>query len=252
MLSRTSRGGKTTIATILAGGQEYLRTVIGSRTEKSELLGGLQLDADRTYWKNGVLVECVKEGLFFLADEIVGFDNDCLRALHSLLDHRKRVFVTGDGQEIEMHPNFRFLASCNYSNAGMDPLPREFRDRFTYVYIERLSSEMEAKLLMDRYAISDEDAQFLVSYANATRHADPRNGASTRQLEAAARAVVAGIDRVRAASDCILAPIAGCSLSQREVLLNAVRAEGLDLPKNWHMKATTESVVVTEDDEVWS
>lgn len=244
--------GKTTLVNQLAGGKENVRTAIGSQMLPSDLLGRLTLQNDTTVWKKGLLVEAVEIGKVFYADELPFFSDECLRIFHSVLDHRKEVFVTANSQAIEAHPNFRFIASCNLSPTGVDPLTREFRDRLVYVYMNRLDPQTEAKLLIDRYGISVEDADWLASFAKATRNADPKNGASTRQLESAARAIRTGVHRFHAATDCILSSIVGNSISQRDTLLNAIRAEGLDFDDSWSKPTVVDSIVVTEDEEVWS
>lgn len=244
--------GKTTLVHEVAGGAQNVRAAIGSQMLPSDLLGGVRLQADTTVWREGILVEAARRGLTFYADELTGFSDDCLRIMHPLLDFQKKILVTANSQEIEVHPNFRFIASCNLSPTGIDPLTREFRDRLVYVYMNRLDADTEAKLLVDRHGISVEDAEWLIIFASATRNADPKNGASTRQLEAAARAIRRGVKRFHAAVDCILSSIVGNSISQRDSLFNAIRAEGLDLDDGWSRKPAEDAIVVTEDEEVWS
>lgn len=244
--------GKTTLVEHLAGGEENIRTIIGGEMHVGDLLGGLRLDRDRTIWKDGPVVEAVEAGLTLYADELTGFNDDCLRILHSLLDFRKRVVVAGNSREVRVHPNFRFVASCNLSPTGMDPLTREFRDRLTYIFVTRLDPETEATLLCDRHDITIDDAEYLIRFAEVTRKSDSRTGASTRQLESAASAIGRGVPRYLAAVDCILSPIAGSSVSQRDTLLNLIKAEGLELPENWLSRSANDSIVITEDDETWS
>ncbi len=244
--------GKTTLVHELAGGVENVRTIIGGDMHVADLLGGLRLDDNHTVWKDGPVIEAAENGLTLYADELTGFNEDCLRILHSLLDFRRRIMVAGNNREVAVHPNFRFVASCNLATTGIDPLTREFRDRLIYIHVDRLDTATETKLLCDRYAISSDDAEYLIRFAGVTRKADQSNGASTRQLEAAAMAISRGVPRFFAAADCILSSIAGSSTSQRESLLNMVKAEGLELNEEWMSKPVQDSVVVTDDEEVWS
>jgi MoxR-like ATPase len=244
--------GKNVLVHQLAGGKQNVRTAIGSQMIPGDLLGRMTLQDDSTVWKEGLLVEAGRLGLTFHANELTGFSEDCLRTMHPILDFQREILVTANSQVVKLHPNFRFIASCNLSPTGIDPLTREFRDRLVYVYMNRLDAETEAKLLIDRHGISAKDADWLIAFAKATRNADPKNGASTRQLEAAARAIHSGVNRFDAAADCILSSIVGNSISQRDTLLNAIRAEGLDFDDNWSKTPVTDSVVVTEDEEVWS
>ena len=244
--------GKTTLVHQLAGGRKNVRTAIGSQMHPSDLLGRMTLKSDSTIWQEGLLVQAARDGHTFYADELTGFSDECIRILHSVVDFRREVLVTANSQEIKVHPRFHFMASCNLSASGLDPLTREFRDRLTYVYIDRLKPDVESKLLVDRYSISLEDADWLVLFAEATRHADPNHGASTRQLEAAAQAIQAGASCYHAAVDCILSSIAGNSLSRRESLLNAIRAEGLELEGKWLQPIDhKDSLFLAEEQETW-
>ena len=196
--------GKTTLVHELAGGTDNVRTIIGGEMHVADLLGGLRLINHETIWLDGPVVEAAEKGLTLYADELTGFNEDCLRVLHSLLDFRRRIFVTANNREIEVHRNFRFVASCNLSSTGIDPLTREFRDRLVYIHMERLDSATEAKLLCDRYDISVNDAEYLVRFATVTRKADKNTGASTRQLESAALAISQGVPKFHAAIDCLV------------------------------------------------
>jgi len=244
--------GKTTLVHELAGGVDNIRTIIGGEMHVADLLGGLRLINSETVWLDGPVAEAAEKGLTLYADELTGFNEDCLRVLHSLLDFRRRIFVAANNREVAVHPDFRFVASCNLSATGIDPLTREFRDRLVYIHMNRLDSCTEAKLLCDRYDISVEDAEYLIQFAAVTRKADQNGGASTRQLESAALAVSRGVARFHAAADCILSSIAGSSTSQRDSLLNMVKAEGLELNSDWVSRPVENSVVVTDEEEVWS
>lgn len=229
-----------------------MRTAVGSEDHLSDLVGSLRLENGSTVWRTGPLIEAAEKGLLFYADELTGFDPACLRLMHTILDFRRTAIVTANSREFEVHPNFRFIASCNLSPTNLDPLAREFRDRLVYVNIERLDGATEAKLLVDRYQISNEDADWLIRFANATRTFDPRQGASTRQLEAAALSIKSGVDRLNSAKDCILNSIAGISVSQRDSLMKAMLAEGLAEHANWASVPLADAISVTNDEEIWS
>lgn len=225
--------GKTTAVHALAGGAGNVRTAIGSKMQLSDLLGRMTLHADSTVWQEGLLVEAFRKGLTFYADELLGFSDDCLRVLHTAIDFRRELVIPGNSQIVKAHPDFRFVASCNHSPNGIDPLTREFRDRLVYVHLVRLDPEAEAKLLVDRHGISLADAEWLMLFAAVTRKLAHTTGGTTRQLEAAAMAIRAGVPRQHAAHDCILAPIAGSSKPQRDSMLHAIRAEGLEIDDAW-------------------
>ena len=149
------------------------------------------------------------------------------------MDHRRTLHVNANSETVRAHPDFRFVASANYAASGFDPLPREFRDRLVYVRLTRMDADREAKLLRTRRGVSANDADWLLRFAAVIRNAEPVDGASTRQLEAAATAIAAGIDRVAAATHCILGSVAATSRQEHDRLLNAVRAEGLLSVEDW-------------------
>ena len=245
--------GKTTLVHQLAGGEDRVRTVIGGQSDKGHLLGGLRQNEDLSIsWMDGPVVEAVQRGLVLYADELAAFDRDCLLVLHALLDFRKRVFLTSENREIRVHPDFRFIASCNQSPSGYDPLLREFRDRMVYIYVDRIDSASEAELLLERFELATEDVDYLIRFASVLRKADPLGGASTRQLETAAKAVSLGVPRHVAAVDCVLSSIAGSGLAHRDSLLNMIRAEGLGLDELWHSDPVEDAVVIVDGDETWS
>lgn len=246
--------GKTTLIQELAGGSEHLISVIGSDMVVSDLVGRYGLVDNQTVWRDGFLPLAMRTGKTLYVDEITGLSTECLRELHPVLDGRRECYIAARSERVVAHPNFRFVASCNLS-AGLDPLERAFRDRLIYVYMQRLSPAAEAKLLIDRYAIAPDVATYLLDFANATRRVDPRGGASTRQLETAARVVRAGVPKFAAAHDCLLAPIVGSNDALRETALNAIRAEGLEFDERWCVSpqnATSPSVVISDNDDVWS
>lgn len=248
--------GKTTLVEELAGDEKKMRTVIGSQMLPSDLIGGLRLDGDRTYYHTGILIECLTQGLVLYADELTGFSLECLRILHPILDHRRTAQITIEGKSVKAHPDFRFVASCNHSPTGIDPLTDEFRDRLIYIHLERAEPNVEMKLLMDRHGISPNDAEWLIRFAIMTRNVDAKRGASTRQLETAATAIANGVDRREAAMDCVLSSIAGCGMTTRDNLMKAARAEGLEFfDDEWLERCDSdqaESILVLENDEVWS
>jgi len=225
--------GKTTLVEDLAGGPENLVTIVGTKMTTSDLVGSKELDGDRTYWRDGLLVHAMRAGKTFYLDESEEMPPKCASLLHQLLDHRLELTVTGNSETVTAHPRFRFILSDNYSSSGISAHTRQFRDRLVCIHMNRLDRETETKLLIDRHGIDADDAEWLLTFAAATRRADKHGGASTRQLDKAAESIVAGINRKQAALDCILTPIAGNSRQQHERLFNAIRAEGLDLEGVW-------------------
>jgi nitric oxide reductase NorQ protein len=222
-------GGKTTLLAQLASqARKQLVTVIGSDLTPADLLGSHRLRNGQTRFVPGLLTRTMISGDYMYIDEVGGLSDDCFRQIHSLIDFRREVTIAAINRTVTAHPEFRLLLSYNPPRSGHDPLPRALRDRLAMIRVDPLSEKLERKLVMDRYPITDADADYLMAFAKLAREVDPGCGASTRQLEQAARAVLAGIDVKTAANDCILTPMVGCNETLRKSFQSAVLASGLE------------------------
>ena len=225
--------GKTTLVTELVGSPEKLITVIGSKMVPSDLVGRMKLVNGETGWQDGLLTKSMRQGLTCYIDELSGLDDACQRILYGVIDHRRELTLTGNSETVVAHPNFRLIASDNFSPSGVASLNRPFRDRFVHVYMNRLDRETEIKLMIDQHGLDTDNAEWLLAVAGVTRRADNHGGATTRQLELCAQAIAAGVPRKIAAQHTLLGSIAGNSRPQFEQLVQFVRAEGLDLDDVW-------------------
>jgi len=223
-------GGKTTLLESLArSANKSLFTVIGSDLTPADLLGSHRLRDGQTRFVPGLLTRAMISGDYMYIDEVSGLHDDCFRVLFSLLDHRGEITIPAVNRRVPAHPEFRIFFSYNPPKGGHDPLPRAMRDRLTMIRIEPLSVGIERKLLVDRYGISGEAADYLMKFVELTREVDPLLGASTRQLEQAARAVLAGVDPKLAARDCILTPMVGSNDLLRKTFESALLASRLEV-----------------------
>ncbi|MCA9261187.1 MAG: AAA family ATPase, partial [Planctomycetales bacterium] len=221
--------GKTTMLESLAKSRgQRLLTAVGYDMSTSDLVGTWRLRGGATVFRRGVLLRAVVGGHMLYLDEIYGLSEDCFRLLLQLLDGRRQLTVPALSKTFDAHPDFRFVASYNPSADGVERLPRELRDRMAMLEVQRLDEPRETELLTQRFDLESRDVAYLLRFAKVTRRVDASGGASTRQLDTAARMVLAGFDVRTACHDCILRPMAGTNRMQFEAALNALRADGLD------------------------
>ncbi len=145
--------GKTAIAEMLAGilGQPFYRQLISGSTDAMGLVGGY----DNLGWKDGLLLEAGRPenvpGMLLL-DELNLGASSLLERLNSVLDdERKLVLAEREGDEIRMHPQFRFVAAMNPPTkeyGGRNKLSVAMQNRLTQIYVPDLNSPEEQKEIL--------------------------------------------------------------------------------------------------------
>ena len=68
-------------------------------------------DDIRFHWCDGVLLQAIKEGYWFLIDEMNLAQQSVLEGLNAILDHRRTVYIPELNQEFKCHPDF-FVFAC--------------------------------------------------------------------------------------------------------------------------------------------
>ena len=142
------------------------------------LLGSLIVINGNTVWKDGILPEAMRKGYWLLLDEINSIDPGVMKVINELLDSRKiTITVSGEPRLVKAHKDFRFICTMNPPDSpiykGIETMSFEFMDRFdTVVYLDYLSQEMEASLIMELTGYSDSKiAGNIVQFANTIRKA---------------------------------------------------------------------------------
>ncbi len=105
-------------------------------------------------WCDGVLLKAIKEGHWFLIDEMNLAQQSVLEGLNAILDHRKTVYIPELNQEFKCHPNFFLFACQNPSQSsssvgGRKSLPKSFLNRFNKIYLEELT-QIDYLCIVDR------------------------------------------------------------------------------------------------------
>lgn len=95
-------------------GSEY--PLPSKNKDKNSMDDGEQVENDEEEsiefaWCDGVLLQAIKEGHWFLIDEMNLAQQSVLEGLNAILDHRKTVYIPELNKEFKCHPNF-FVFAC--------------------------------------------------------------------------------------------------------------------------------------------
>ncbi|KAF8853024.1 midasin [Acephala macrosclerotiorum] len=129
-------------------------------TAPQELLGRIsiyQIKAKALFeWSDGSLVQAMRDGSFFLLDEISLADDSVLERLNSVLETQRTILLAEKGAEnsfVEAADGFQFFATMNPGgDYGKRELSPALRNRFTEIWVPSLSEHedvfqiVEAKL----------------------------------------------------------------------------------------------------------
>lgn len=116
LVGETGVGKTAAIRHIAAKTKNDLRrvNVNGSMTAE-DFVGQLLVDKTGTYWKDGVLIEAMRNGYWLVIDEINAASAEILFVLHSLMDDDHYVVLTDHPQReiVHAHKDFRIFATMN-------------------------------------------------------------------------------------------------------------------------------------------
>lgn len=113
----------------------------------SELRARIELNRVRVKalfeWSDGSLIQAMKEGQFFLLDEISLADDSVLERLNSVLEPARGILLAEkgpEGSQITATDGFQFLATMNPGgDYGKKELSPALRNRFTEIWVPAMS-----------------------------------------------------------------------------------------------------------------
>lgn len=166
--------GKTSLVRYLASktNNGFRRVNHSGGTTVDDIKGKILIDKDGTYWVDGVLIDAMRKGYWYLADEINACSAEILFVYHSLLDDDGFIVLEEkEGEIVRPHPNFRFFASMNPSTdyTGTKELNKALLSRFLVFKTNFPPAIVEQKLLHDRTGITTSRAKKMVSFASEVR-----------------------------------------------------------------------------------
>ncbi len=131
--------------------QEWYRTLSADETAKlpDTLKAKIQAGNSRSKalfeWSDGSLVHAMREGSYFLLDEISLADDSVLERLNSVLEPHRSLLLAEKGVEdsfVKAVDGFQFFATMNPGgDFGKKELSPALRNRFTEVWVPSLSEE---------------------------------------------------------------------------------------------------------------
>lgn len=167
--------GKTSLVRHLAfqTNNAFVRVNHNGGTTVEDIIGRWIIDkTGQTVWIDGILIQAMKKGYWFLADEINAASAEINFVYHSLLDDDGRVLMAEKGNEVVIpHKNFRFFGAMNPPTeyAGTKELNKALMSRFLVVSVDFPQPKIEEKILVDRTGIPEESAQKMVAFAAQVR-----------------------------------------------------------------------------------
>ncbi|KAB8301531.1 hypothetical protein EYC80_003378 [Monilinia laxa] len=117
-------------------------------TELSSRIQDNQIKAKALFeWSDGSLIQALKEGQFFLLDEISLADDSVLERLNSVLESHRTILLAEKGVEnsfVQAAEGFQFFATMNPGgDYGKRELSPALRNRFTEIWVPALSDHAD-------------------------------------------------------------------------------------------------------------
>lgn len=163
--------GKTSLVRHLAHNTNnaFVRVNHNGGTSIEDIVGRYIINTKgETEWVDGVLIEAMKNGYWFLADEINAASPEVNFIYHALLDDDARVVLVEKGHEVVVpHPNFRFFGAMNppQDYAGTKELNKALLSRFAVVRVDFPPPKTETKILVNRTGVTQDVAEKMVKFA---------------------------------------------------------------------------------------
>lgn len=159
--------GKTTVCQILAELRncQLLSVNCHMHTESADFLGGLRPvrqhknDGQLFEWVDGPLVNALRSGDMFLADEISLADDSVLERMNSLLEPERELLIaekTLDNESdsacvITAKEGFQFISTMNPGgDYGKKELSPALRNRFTEIWCDHVTSKDDLLAILEK------------------------------------------------------------------------------------------------------
>lgn len=163
--------GKTSVVRHIAHNTKngFVRVNHNGGTTIEDIVGRWTInDKGQTEWIDGVLIQAMKKGYWYLADEINACGAEINFVYHSLLDDDGRIVLAEKSNEVVIpHENFRFFGAMNPPTdyAGTKELNRALLSRFAVLKVEYPAPAIETKILVERTGIEKDIAEKMVNFA---------------------------------------------------------------------------------------
>lgn len=146
--------GKTSLIEFVAkkSGNYCLRINNHEHTDLQEYIGTYAVDVSgKLTFKEGVLVQAMRNGYWIILDELNLAPSDILEALNRVLDDNRELFITETQELVKAHPNFMLFATQNPPGlyGGRKILSRAFKNRFIELHFSEIP-ETELETILEK------------------------------------------------------------------------------------------------------
>lgn len=149
-------GSKATGKNVLADNLAYVfgrplwNISFNINTDSNSLLGTDTFKHGEVVLKRGPIYECGMYGGFGVLDEINMAKNEAISVLHSTLDYRRELDITGY-EKLKLHDATRFIATMNFGYAGTRDLNEALASRFLTIQMPFISEDNLSRLLKSKF-----------------------------------------------------------------------------------------------------
>lgn len=167
LLQGPTSAGKTSLIQYVAmkSGNRCLRINNHEHTDLQEYIGTYSADiSGMLSFKEGVLVDAMKNGYWIILDELNLASSDILEALNRVLDDNRELFIPETQTIVKAHPNFMLFATQNPPGlyGGRKVLSRAFKNRFIELHFSEIPRDELAFILEKRCKIPESYAKKMV------------------------------------------------------------------------------------------
>ena len=151
-------GPKATGKNVLAENLAYLfkrplwTISLNISSDPANLIGSDTFKNNEVTLKKGPVYEAAEQGGFAVFDEINMAKNEALSVVHSTLDYRRVLDISGYDR-LNLHDATRFIATMNYGYIGTRDLNEALVSRFLVIDMPTISENDLAKLFKDAIKI---------------------------------------------------------------------------------------------------
>lgn len=171
LLQGPTSSGKTSMVEYLAKstGNRFVRVNNHEHTDLQEYLGSYASGNDgKLEFREGVLVQALRQGHWIVLDELNLAPSDVLEALNRLLDDNQELLIPETQEIVRPHPGFMLFATQNPAGlyGGRKRLSRAFRNRFLELHFDDIPEEELEVILQKRSQIAPSFCTQIVAVYN--------------------------------------------------------------------------------------
>ncbi|MBT4793353.1 MAG: CbbQ/NirQ/NorQ/GpvN family protein [Halobacteriovoraceae bacterium] len=177
--------------------KEVVTVSCNDETSATDLIGRHLIIGGETVWQDGPVTRAVKNGHILYLDEIAEAREDVITVLHSLSDHRRKLFVDRLGEQYDAAAGFMMIVSFNPGyQKSMKEMKPSTRQRFVSLNFNYPGEEAEAQIIEKETGLNLKDSKKLAKLATKIRSLHELGLAetvSTRLLVNAAKLIIADL-----------------------------------------------------------